>query len=221
MATTIYSSANDGYITSSNANFVLARDSASGSSFSKTSTTATYGIRSDVASGRGGTTYFVARTFLDFDVSWITHIPKSATLRIRGQGNDNADVVAVRGTQSTSLALADFDSIYGWDGTSADGSGAGSNSGNVTVYGDAISWDATGFNTFTLTRKALLHISAFTTFKVCLMEEDSDLRDITPVSPWGDINYSGSRLSEYSGTSSDPLLSIVEQDNSISFGCNI
>ena len=221
MATTIYSGSNDGYCLKSGTNWVTVRDADTGSSVNSSLGSYNYAIRASVAAGRGGTNYAIARTFLEFDVSGITHVPQRGQLRVYGNVYSYADVVAVKSNQSASLATSDFDAIEGWDGSSADGSGAGSNSGNVTIYGSVISsWSTTGYNDFTLSQQALVDIAGLSTFKVCLIEEDADLRDITPVSPWGPLNYAGVRFSEYSGTSSDPKLVIVEQDNSVFVGCN-
>ena len=221
MATTIYSGSNDGYCLKSGTNWVTVRDADTGSSVNSSLGSYNYAIRASVAAGRGGTNYAIARTFLEFDVSGITHVPQRGQLRVYGNVYSYADVVAVKSNQSASLATSDFDAIEGGDGSSADGSGAGSNSGNVTIYGSVISsWSTTGYNDFTLSQQALVDIAGLSTFKVCLKEEDADLRDITPVSPWGPLNYAGVRFSEYSGTSSDPKLVIVEQDNSVFVGCN-
>ena len=221
MATTIYSGSNDGYCLKSGTNWVTVRDADTGSSVNSSLGSYNYAIRASVAAGRGGTNYAIARTFLEFDVSGITHVPQRGQLRVYGNVYSYADVVAVKSNQSASLATSDFDAIEGWDGSSADGSGAGSNSGNVTIYGSVISsWSTTGYNDFTLSQQALVDIAGLSTFKVCLIEEDADLRDITPVSPWGPLNYAGVRFSEYSGTSSDPKLVIVDQDNSVFVGCN-
>ena len=221
MATTIYSGSNDGYCLKSGTNWVTVRDADTGSSVNSSLGSYNYAIRASVAAGRGGTNYVITRAFLEFDVSGITHVPQRGQLRVYGNVYSYADVVAVKSNQSASLATSDFDAIEGWDGSSADGSGAGSNSGNVTIYGSVISsWSTTGYNDFTLSQQALVDIAGLSTFKVCLIEEDADLRDITPVSPWGPLNYAGVRFSEYSGTSSDPKLVIVEQDNSVFVGCN-
>ena len=221
MAKTIYSGINDGYVLMTGSDWPTVRDADTGLTANSVVSSYAYGIRANFTSGRGGTTYAVARSFFEFDVSRITHVPKSGTLEIRGHTYSASDVVAVKGTQSGSLATSDFDAIDGWDGGSADGSGAGSNVGNVTIYGATISsWSVISYNSFTLTQQALVDIAGLTTFKVCLIEEDNDLRDITPVAPAGLNNYSGVRFSEYSGTSSDPKIVIVEQDNSVFFGAN-
>ena len=221
MATTIYSGGNDGYCYITNSNWVTARDADTSNTVNALQSSYAYAVRAAVSSGRGGTSYVITRAFLEFDVSGITHVPKSGILGVRGHNYGNADVVAVKSNQSTPLATSDFDAIEGWDGSSADGSGAGTNVSNVTVYGSVISsWSTSAYNNFTLSQQALVDIAGLSTFKVCLIEEDADLRDITPVSPWGPLNYAGVRFSEYSGTSSDPKLVIVEQDNSVFVGCN-
>ena len=221
MATTIYSGSNDGYCFITGSNWVTIRDADASTTAVSSGTSNAYGIRASLATGRGGTNYAIGRSFLEFDVSGITHVPKSGTLEVRGHTFGVADVVAVKGTQSASLGTADFDAIDGWDGSSADGSGAGSNATNVTVYGATISsWSTTGYNSFTLTEQALVDIAGLATLKICLIEEDMDLRDSTPTAPAGEINYAGLRFSEYSSTGSDPKLIITEQDDSVFFGGN-
>ena len=215
---TIYSGNNDGYIFNSGSNWVTVRDADSGSSFNKTATSYPYAARASAASGRGGTTYFITRSFFEFDVSGITHMPASAKLSIRGVSYGNADVVAVKGRQSASLGMGDFDAIDGWDGGHADGSGAGNNSSNVTLYGAELStWSTSGYNHFTILSPGLIDIAKESLFKVCLLENDNDVKDITATS---NTNYSGLRFSEYTGTSSDPALVVEEQDNAAFFGCN-
>lgn len=221
MATTIYSGSNDGYCFNSGTNWVTVRDANTSSSANSSLSSYAYAVRASVASGRGGTNYAVSRAFLEFDVSEVTHVPKSGQLRVHGHLTSISDVIAVKGTQSSSLATSDFDSIEGWDGSSADGSGAGNNASNVTTYSDLItSWNTSAYNDFTLTQQALVDIAGLTTFKVCLIDSVADLRDVTPVAPWGPVNYAGVRFSEYSGTSSDPALRLTEQDNSVFVGCN-
>jgi len=221
MATTIYSGSNDGFVLKSGSNWVTVRDADTGGSSSTSQTSNSYAIRASLTSGRGGTTYYVARVFLEFDVSGITHVPESGTLEVRGHTFGNADVVAAKGTQSASLGTSDFDAIEGWDGSSANGSGAGSNASNITIYGSELSiWSVSGYNSFTLTQQALVDIAGLSTFKVCLLENDSDIRDATPAAPSGVNTYSGLRFSEYSSTGSDPKIVITEQDNTVFFGAN-
>ena len=218
MATTIYSGSNDGYCFISGSNWVTIRDADTSTSVSNSITAYPYGIRASLATGRGGTNYAIWRSFLEFDVSGITHVPKSGTLEVRGHTFENASVIAVKGTQSASLATSDFDSIEGWDGSSSDGSGGGSNHTNVTNYGGLIiNWDKDDYNSFDLTQQALVDIAGEATLKVCLLEYNFDLRDGTATTA---TLYSGLRFSEYSSTGSDPKLVIEEQENSVFFGCN-
>ena len=218
--TTIYSESNDGHVNTSGSNWVSIRDNVNGTGYDRTGTTGAYSIRASDSSGRGSTTYFISRAFFEFDVSDINHLPKSGTLQIYGSNFGNSSVEAIKGTQSNPLGLSDFDSIEGWDGSSSDGAAAGDNRLNVTDYGTShiSSWSTSGYNTFTLTQQALVDIAGSDLLKVCLIDPDYDLRDITPSGL--STNYSGVRYSEYGSTSSDPKLVIEEQDSSVFFGTN-
>ena len=215
---TIFSSTNDGRILKSDADWSTARDADSGTAASGLSTDA-YAVRSSVASGRGGTTYYVARSFFEFDVSSITHVPKSASCYIHGYNLGAADMRLVQSNQSASLANGDFDAIVGWDGSSSDGSGAGTNVSNVTLYDNAeiSSWDTAIYNTITLSQQALVHIAGLSIFKCCLIEADNDLRDVSANGP---DNRSGMYFADTSGTSRDPKLVVITQDDAVFMGAN-
>ena len=217
MATTIYSGGNDGYILGYGPSFTITRDLTTANVANTILSNSNYAVRANVSAGRGGTTYYIQRSFFEFDVSSISHVPKDGTLQIRGSGFGNAEVIAVKGTQSFSLSTNDFNNIAGWE-SGSDGAGRANNASNITDYGGTVtSWSTSGYNTFTLTQQALADIAGESLLKVCLVEVENDLKDQTPTSG---TNYSGLRFSEYSGTGSDPRLIITEQHNSVSFGTN-
>ena len=218
MATTIYSSTNDGFIYKASSPGVTswadARDATSG--------TATYNDTKDAAAVRAlivgagrGTSYSVSRAFFEFDVSGITHLPQSGSLEIHGYSTSAADMRLVKSSQSATLANADFDEIEGWVAGAA-------NHGAVTYYDNTeiTSWDSGDYNSITLSQQALVDIAGFTLFKCCLIEFDQDLRNVAPTAPAGLTNKSGVTFADNSGTSSDPKIVIVEQDSSVFFGAN-
>ena len=164
--------------------------------------------------GRGGTSYGCARGFFQFDTTSITHVPKSATFLVYGYSNSGVGVMyGVKSTQSSSLATTDFDAIDGWE------TGGVDNASNVTLYTNAVgsSWNTSGYNTFTFTQQALVDIAGMTTFKIALLNNVNDIRGIEPSTA---VNRSGGHTSAYTGTSRDPSIVVVEQDNSVFFGAN-
>ena len=218
---TIYSDTADGFILMSNSNWATARDAASGSSFSSTSTGTPFAIRADVSSGRGGTTYFIARSFFEFDTSGISSNVESATFKVRGYTNGTADIIAVKSSQGSSLTTADFDAIVGWNTGSADGSGAGDNESNVTKYSSEItSWNTSGYNDITLNSTALADMKNDSAVYICLLQFDNDLKDIAATG----ISRTGVYYANYTGTSRDPYIEYTlapsVTDNSVFFGCN-
>ena len=218
---TIYSSEEDGYIAVSGANWALIREASSGT-HAHTSTSFPYAVRGSVSSGRGGTTYFITRSFFLFDTSGITHVPKSANLYIWGSTNGNSDMRLVKSTQGDNLADGDFDAIYGLDWSAvdaSDGSGGGDISSFVTLYDtEAIFTWATGAiaNTITLNQQALIDIAGLDTFKCALLDSPNDIRDITPTSA---TNYSGVFYTD-GGSAKAPRIVVINQDDSIMFGAN-
>jgi hypothetical protein len=218
---TIYSDTQDGYVAMTNSNWATARDAATGGFFSSSSTGTPYAIRADVASGRGGTTYFLSRSFFEFDTSGISSNVESATFKVRGYTNGAADIIAVKSSQGSVLATADFDAIVGWSTGSADGSGAGDNESNVTKYSSEItSWNTSAYNDITLNSAALTDMKNDNAVYICLLQYDNDLKDIAPTG----LNRTGVYYANYTGTSRDPYidytLASTVTDNSVFFGCN-
>jgi len=218
MATTIYSSTNDGdiYVTSSPgvSSWENARDSTIGTATHNSSRNPDAIKAVIVGSGRG-THYSVSRAFFEFDTSGITHVPKSGNIQIYGRTNSGADVRVVKSNQSATLSAGDFDAIEGWVA-------GGSNTSNVTLYDTAetTTWSVLGYNTIVLSQQALVDIAGLSTFKCCLIESDHDLRDTTPTAPSGVNTISGVYYADVTGTSFDPKIVITEQDDAVFFGAN-
>ena len=216
MATTIYAT-NDGRIINfETTNWTDTRDATSGNTVNVASSLIDMCQVSKVAGGRGGgTTYGCARGFFQFDTSSITHVPKQAVFRVYGFSTSDAGIMyGVKSTQSSSLSISDFDAIDGWQ------TGGVDNISNITLYTNGVggSWNTSGYNTFTLTQQALVDIAGMATFKIAICNFSNDLRATEPSTA---TNKSGCHTSAYSGTSRDPMIQVVEQDNSVFFGCNL
>ena len=217
MATTIYSETDDGdiVVTSSAGatSWADARDATSGTATSN----AQNNLRAvqSVIIGTGRSTYYsVSRAFFIFNLRGITHVPKSATISIKGLINSVADMKLVKSKQGTTLANADFDAIEGWV-AGAD------NTNNITEYTAAINtWNVLAYNVITLNQQALVDIAGLDNFKCCLIEYPTDLRNIAPTAPGGVNNKSGVSYVDSIGTSVDPKLIITEQDDAVFFGAN-
>ena len=218
---TIYSGAADGYVSSTGGGtaWPVIRDAHTGSSGFAGSPGLTTAVRATVTTARGVSTYVITRSFFSFDVSGITHVPKSAQVELFGYTYGYSDVILVKSSwNGIGLATSDFDSIVGWDGTNSDGTGGGSEIGNVTRYSEEVStWDLTDYNRITLSQQALLDIAGEGELKCCIIDHDSDLRDIAASSA---SNYTGFYYANYIGTTRDPKLVIQTQDDSVFFGAN-
>ena len=218
MATAIYSGTEDGYISVSGPSWGLIRGAGTGT-HSHTITRYPYAVRASVASGRGGTTYFISRSFFTFNTRDIVNIPQSAILKIYGYVAGNADMYLVESNQGTLLANEDFDAIPGFSDTGlSNGSGQGTMDGHVQLYCDSeiTTWSTSGYNEITLNGRALHHLAKHDTFQ-CVLIAKEDYEDTTPTSG---TNYSGVYYADYTGTSRDPNLQIEEQDNSVFFAAN-
>ena len=177
--------------------------------FPSSSSSAT-AIRATFTAARPSAIYSVARVGILFDVSSITTKPKAATVAVKGITNGACEVACVKGTITPSGM--GFPGVNGWV-NGAD------NDGNATHYASVnTSWNTSGNNQFLLNETALNDIAAVNEFRICLIDYQHDLKNVAPSaisSP-----SSGVIFSEYSGTSSDPNLKIVTQDDAIFFGTN-
>ena len=215
---TIYSNTDDGYVSNTGTTGATVRDANTGSTVAGLGGSSTTAVRSSATTARGTTTSVITRSFMGFDTSGINHIPKSADLHLYGLTNGGSDVIVVKSNWTGILSTVDFDSIVGWDATNSDGAGGGSEIGNITRYSDEIStWDLTDYNRITLSQQALLDIAGEGELKCCIIDHDSDLRDIAASSA---SNYTGFYYANYIGTTRDPKLVIQTQDDSVFFGAN-
>lgn len=145
---------------------------------------------------------WMERVFLPFDTSAITDTDTidSATIQLRGtsswdQDNDaQAYMAIVQSTQAsaTSLANGDYDAL------------------GATAFSDTIditSWNTGGFNTFTLNASGLANISK-TGYSLFALREGHDLEN-SPVTSSAGTSGVVSRMANYTGTSSDPIISVT------------
>ena len=216
---TIYSSPSDGRITDHSTNWVNLRRAASGTLSSITAGSSDIAI--DASTDAAPTpTYNISRVFLSFAIGRITHLPHKVTLKVRGKANNAADMRVVKSNQADTMVSGDYDAIVGWDATGTDGAGGGDNSGNVTFYdtGEITSWSTSGYNSIHLNQQACIDVAGLITFKCCLIENDRDLLDIVPSGVADTNNHSGMYFANAFGTSYDPYLEILTQDNAIFAG---
>ena len=218
---TIYAHTNDGYVNKQDAAWVTARDATTGGGSNNSISYSSVAIQGQKAAARGGGyLYRVSRVFMFFSTSGISSNVASATLKIYGYYNTSADVIAVKSTSDiTTITTANYDAITGWSTGSADGSGGGDNESNVTKYSDELtSWNASGYNDFTLTGTALANMRDDNYLYVCIMETVHDLRDIEPTG----ASSSGCYFTDNAGIIRDPYIdyTLEAADNAVFFGCN-
>ena len=151
---TIYSDANDGYVSKTDtSSWANARDATSGNATSNANSF-TYAVRARSIVARGGTQRVVVRSFFEFDTRGVSSTPASANLKIKGIGSGTADLIVVKSTQSATLADTDIDAITGWV-AGAD------NLSNVTQYSSEVTtWSTSAYNTIALNASALSDMSS-------------------------------------------------------------
>ena len=223
---TEYAHSSDGYVVRYNqASWADARNGADGTGADSTTTGQAYAAAGYRASARGGGYVFnVYRSFMRFDTSGISTNVDSATLKIYGFSQAGGDLIVVKATSDiSSLGTADFDSIVGWNNSSADGSGAGDMESAVTKYSAEItSWSTSGYNDITLNAQALADMRDDSTLYICFLNFDYDLKDVAPTGSASHRN--GMYYEGYTGTSRDPYidytLAVAAADNAIFFGTN-
>ena len=118
------------------------------------------------------------------------------------------------------MGVSAYDAIDGWDtSTGADGSGAGSQLGNVTRYsGEFSPWNTSAYNQISLRGEALNDMRTQDVLYVCLMNYDYDLLDIAPTG-YTD-NRNGLWFSDEENLDQDPKLVYTLDENSVHFGAN-
>ena len=185
------------------------RDATGGLELPSSSSSAS-AIRATFTAARPSAIYSISRVGILFDVSNITVKPKAATLSVKGITNGACEVACVKGTITPSgMGLPGVD---GWV-NGAD------NDGNATHYAAVdTSWSTSAYNQFLFNETALNDIAAVNELRITLIDYQHDLKNVSPSaisSP-----QSGVIFSEFTGTSSDPKLKIVNQDDAIFFGTN-
>ena len=202
---TITASTNGGYVLANNqSSHANARNAASGNVIvtqaSRVSTSLSY-VR---AAGRGGSTvYAIYRSFLQFDTSGITGTVASATLKIYGYVNGNADVIVVKSTafgsgyEGLSLRVEDYDALPGHTDDQV-------MNASFSYSSEIDTWSTSGYNDITLNSTALTDMQNDNAFKIAIVEHDQDYKNVDP-----GINATimgGMYFTAYTGTSTDPII---------------
>ena len=176
-------------------------------------------------SGRGGVITNIGRFFMQFDTSGISVAPSSATLKIHGQGSVNSlDVILVRGTQSGATHTSHYNDIYNASTElgNSDGSGTGTLAGisGLAYSSELVTWNASGYNDFTLNATALSDIASEDDFKVVLIGYDADYLDIASLGLQQSVNI----YQKGYGSSYKPYIDYTEAsattESATFFGCN-
>ena len=217
---TIYSGTNDGWCATGLVSDWATARSHAGALVDLNNSSDTISVIAIPALGSIG----LRRAFFEFDTSGISEAPSAASINIYGNVRNSADIILVRGTQSSTLVAGDFNSLHNCSTelAASDGSGAGTLAGvsGLTYSSEISTWSTSGYNEIALNSTALSDIASLDTFKVCMMEYDHDYLDATVTSRVDIGNY----WAEQSGTSKDPYLDYTAAsaatDNSVFFGCN-
>lgn len=154
-------------------NYASVHDATAGTAIA--STDATNNIFILYTAGFGFNFWQIARSFQDFDLSGLPvgAVITAATLNLNEAGTSTSELILIKGTFDSSLAVEDFDSFTG--------AGSGWSSGDVTTYSSAVDLDD-DFNAITLNSTAITDIqTAFQAgerFKIVLMDKEYDYDDI-------------------------------------------
>jgi len=187
----IYAETSDGWISSggSHSSWSSARDATAGNTVDTNDTFTAFGAGVDyTASKGGGGTYEVVRAYFRFDFSSVSGtVASGATLSIRGYtsaGSPKARIhksIAFTGG-SNSLVVGDFDLVsFGADYAS----------------NNPRTWNASGWNDFTLNSDAINDINNNGELIVCLIEHVYDYYDLDPATSSGGT-YAGGLIPVYS-----------------------
>ena len=190
----------------------------SGSYHNNSATFNGFGVYNLYSGGRGGNTFYCRRSYFPFDLSGGSGTCTSATVIIYldnlGSTGDNSRVILVEAT-----AL---------DGSTADyGNCFDSGTELGRTMSDVVSVSATaGYHTFTMTSDGISSINnelGSGTLTMGLLGYTNDQQNLPP-SLGGDFTKILIRYADYSGTSSDPYISVVTEaavtDNATFFGTN-
>ena len=219
---TIYAGTNDGMCASDLVSWVSARNHA-GASFDSDDLRDADGISIYYHAGRGNAG--IKRSFFAFDTSGVSVAPTDGTLKIFGYYTFSADIIAVRSEQGDPIDAGDFNSFPSAAVTAlgnSDGSGAGTFAGisGLTYSNELSTWSVLGYNDIALNPTALSDMASLDTFKVCLMEYDSDYLDIAVTAGVSNGLY----FADTAGTGRDPYIDytpgVAVTDNATFFGAN-
>ena len=126
----------------------------------------------------------LGRSYFDFNTASVKIPPSHGTLRIYGYSTNNADLIVVKSEQSSPVVASDFKDAFPADAETAiglsNGSGAGTlaNIDDLTYSTEVETWSTSDWNDIQLNSTALGDMASLDTFKLCLMEYDSDYLDI-------------------------------------------
>ena len=216
----IFSGTNDGIVNFFSIDtWVNARTATDGGGASSGGSLDSTGAAAKLVSGRGSVVVQISRAFFEFDTSGITEVPASATLKIYGAGTfgAEADVIAVRGTQDSTLSTNDFDALHNssTELANSNGSGAGSlASVSGLTYSSNFpggSWSTSGYNSITLNSTALSDMASLNLFKVVLLNYDYDYLDTASVGS-SPFQANGMYFANNTGTSNDPKIDYTEAE---------
>ena len=148
----------------------------------------TAGAKNNVYSAKiaafGNSFFYIYRTYSDFDLSSLPAgaIITAATINLFGEavsGVDQSDIIIVKGTYDSSLAVEDFDSIDNWSSGTA----------TPTAYSSVLaagSYDTSDYNSISLNSTAITDLqSAYeggTRFKTVYMNHTHDHENSLPSS---------------------------------------
>tara|TARA_B100001778_G_C18555269_1_gene615031 strand:+ start:421 stop:1143 length:723 start_codon:yes stop_codon:yes gene_type:complete len=202
---TITASTNGGYIIANNhSSHANARNADTGNTVITQASRAQNTFTYQRAAGRSGTAYAIYRSFLQFDTSGITSTVSSATLKIQGYVNGNADIIIVKssafgsGYEGSTLSTADYDAITGFTDDQ-------DMNGNVTDYSSEITtWSTSGYNDITLNSTALTDMQNDNAFKIAIINHDHDYKNVDP--GINATNAGGMYFEAYTGTETDPII---------------
>lgn len=207
---TITANTSDGYVYNTQLSWSGARDATSGTIVNSSAAANAYAIRSDrTASRGGGYSYYVTRSFFEFNTSGISAEVDTASLKIRGRFNGGGDVIAVQATSSiSSLGTADFNAIVGWGSISI-----------ATYSTELATWSTSDWNSITLGALAKTHMEDNSTIYICVMNYDHDYLDSAP----SGTNRNGLYYADdstYKPYLDYELVSATPQTDAIFFGTN-
>jgi|TARA_R100000093_G_C1921791_1_gene65879 hypothetical protein len=174
------------------------------------------------AAGRGGTTYGISRTFMQFDTSSISTTPESAILHIYGYDDSDLEVIIMKALPYSTLDITDFNNISAAviALNNSDGSGGGAlgglNGKEYSTVEDGISWSVGSWNIISLNSDALSDMTSGSLFEICVMGYTYDYLDIEPS---GTLR-SGLYSSAESGKEPYIRYVVAVTDNATFFGAN-